>query len=1050
MAPALQGVTVACRIRPLLPSEESGNVVVQPDQVSVNAPQGERTFAFDHAFDADATDDSIWTKLQLGQLTEKVLSGYHATVMAYGQTGSGKTYTIDGATDNDGVVYRAANLMFEQMQTREERFTVKVSYMQLYLEKTFDLLNPAPWLLKTKSDKNRCEHLQKQCGLRLRAQAGGWYVENLFETECANADEIMQHWHYGRESKQMAQTAMNAHSSRSHTMFTIKVERLDPQNEKLGPISVSKMIIVDLAGSERPNITSSTRFAESVNINGSLFVLRKVISALVQNSIHVPYRESKLTCLLKQSIGGSSYLVMLACINPTQNSQEETISTLHYASQAARIQNAPRANKDPKLELIEYLRAQVAHLEKYITDTLGESLPESIPEPSIRRCRSAHAIRRRTKQKPYTESHHNHLCQTIGPAAAQLYAQNIQSTNKWGIVPPTTKTLEQVLGGNTPPTGSTTPRKIAADQSTAEGSGDGMDGDGSTPREKIYPKDNRRTSSVPCIRRINGNRPRLKADEAGSKVAEFIAKTSLPGPIGGVRALARWFHEQQKEVLYGPPRRKPNRGAVNAQVAHAVGLGGIVREPSPKVKRQPCPTFQPSHQQNNDLGQETPTTKDSDDNHVDPVAEKGEHIKTPTAWGDNHGSDHDLLLLAAQQTKNNGLPNIENEDGRGSRSHLSISTSSPDLESSGVELPPGGRTGRSISKRSAPARNTNQGNEEGWYNWPGKEEMSQSRQETPSGTVSGRSMAGATPKQRGLTHQQQQALADRAGLPKPRNPPIGVNTSLAVPLRQQRGRGNADEGTGRRRTNSGQRGEVKSRTPQTPKDEEISLTGPEEITKDLEEEAEENKEHIALLLEENDILLSKTEMYQEQIQEQQEQVEMLQDTLKDFEDATQQQQRVQAEIRDQLQTAYQSIEDEKREMEKQLTRKIKLMEQKLRERDQKMHNEEDKINILQQKLKAAEAVAVSNLQNYENDPKKDIKKILQDILSEVSQRNIVNDNSAQELRKEVSVLKKKRGVLLSMLGKVEAMKIKEDVSALLEERSQAPLEDVSQMSHDFT
>jgi len=372
------------------------------------------------------------------------------------------------------------------------------------------LLNPAPWLIKTSSDKKRVEHLQKQPGLRIRRGINGWYVENLYATECANAKEVMDHWKFGRESKMMAQTALNAHSSRSHSMFVIEVEKNDPDNFSYR--CVSKLSIVDLAGSEKPNGDASSRFQESININGSLFVLRKVVTALVQGAKHIPYRESKLTCLLQQSIGGSSYLVLLACINPTLQTTDESISTLHYAAQTSHIQNAPNANKDPRLELIAELRSEIAYLQSYIVDTLEQPLPPNTDLKLLRRRKTAN-----TSLDP------SKLRIKGSESKFDAYKPDAQTPSPPGVLGPSPNTTDTNRNSS--------PRKF-------------LD---SHPADQPRALERR---SEPPVKPEHSNVAKCRA------LLEKAEKTFADPPRRTVRALARWFHEQRKIEIFGSKPRK--------------------------------------------------------------------------------------------------------------------------------------------------------------------------------------------------------------------------------------------------------------------------------------------------------------------------------------------------------------------------------------------------------------------------------------------------------------------------------------------------------------
>jgi len=1074
----MKAVTVACRSRPLQANEEAGHVVVDHPRVTVSASQGERTFTFDQAFGPESTDDIIWEKLQMSRLTEQVLEGYHTTIMAYGQTGSGKTYTIDGASDN-GVVSRAASSLFEQMQTREDRFAVTVSYMQLYLEKTFDLLNPAPWLMKTSNDRRRCEHLQRQSGLRLRANLGGWYVENLFETECANAEEIMHHWHYGRESKQMAQTAMNAHSSRSHTLFTIKVERYDPKNEKLGPLSISKMTVVDLAGSEKPGVNTATRFTECVNINGSLFVLRKVITALVHGSTHIPYRESKLTCLLKQSIGGSSYLVMLACVNPTQSSQEETISTLHYASQASHIQNAPTANKDPKLELIEQLRAQVEILQRHITDTLNEPLPDlsawkvkPVPAPNMRRSRSANAIRRKiraSKDTPlYNPPKHNTLegakwtttnatDTTISALKDMVHAAAVAAAaaNRNKKIP----SCAISTGGSTPSTN--TPRNTASDEVRTVSTGDETPGGEAVitlsqdERPCLEEPKNRRTSSVPCIRRNRSpqkksgkNPPRCGNGTdfcsgldgpPGSKTAEFLAQTADAGTAGitNVRALARWFHDQRKEVLYGPPRRAPKRapqlpyGAAPSTsrsstkrscMGHQHDEQLMPESENIKAFGMECGTQATSEKSGG--GMSMPSSSKAiraDADVLLTVAQK----RQETVWlGENAECLNSRDKPNADEKSHRNKPRSSNPSPEGSRECKSAiqsensrslippkrnSTPRRSLSTSGARLgaSPLNRSSRPHSSRFRHTttqshvnnNNNNNNNTTSSVNTPRSIRHShslnstrRSRQLTTNGNGNGE--AGKDDDCRKGTDTTTSASSAHSTKYENMHARGTIPIPISSPL--MTGDGGADD---------------------------LDAMSPQHAA-----------EQVACLFEQNELLHSQEDMYLEKIRDQEYQITQLCETLEDFQDAARARQDVQHQITDQLQEAYNDTADQKRELEEAMTRKVELLEAQLQDKEKKIKSAHGRAQELSHRLMAAEEVAVSNLITIGNEakPTQDIKAVLRDVLEEWTKKRFLDDKNALELRKEVNHLRKKKGLLLSMMGKVEAMQLKEEMKEFRE------------------
>lgn len=230
-------------------------------------------------------------------------------------------------------------------------YTVYCTYVQIYKEGIYDLLNP--------------EEI-KPPGLKLRwNQMEDFFVENLSIHPCYSANEVLGYYSYGVRNKVVAGHNANANSSRSHCILTLNVEAVDREK---GTVLTSKLQLVDLAGSEKVSQTGNEGLAlkESIEINKALFTLRQVISTLSNPHDHqsnfVPYRDSKLTSLLKQSIGGNSYCLMIACIAPLDNFFEDNLSTLAYATKALSISNEPVKNVDPKTKVIKELKKEVKRL----------------------------------------------------------------------------------------------------------------------------------------------------------------------------------------------------------------------------------------------------------------------------------------------------------------------------------------------------------------------------------------------------------------------------------------------------------------------------------------------------------------------------------------------------------------------------------------------------------------------------------------------------------------------------------------------------------------
>lgn len=289
-------------------------------------------------------------------------AGYNACIFAYGQTGSGKSHSMMGSStstgnaEDEGIIPRLCRDLFAQIATLSSAtvsFKVEASYLEIYNEAVRDLLNPG-----NKSKLRIREH-----------RVLGPYVEKLSQIAVCDYESIERLMEEGNKARTIAATNMNEQSSRSHAVFTLLVTqtRCDPQSGQSHD-RVSRISLVDLAGSERAGKAGVTgdRLKESGNINKSLTTLGLVISALADQSSgkakpgsFVPYRDSVLTWLLKDSLGGNSKTVMLATISPASDNYEETLSTLRYADRAKHIVNRAVVNEDPNVRLIRDLRAEV-------------------------------------------------------------------------------------------------------------------------------------------------------------------------------------------------------------------------------------------------------------------------------------------------------------------------------------------------------------------------------------------------------------------------------------------------------------------------------------------------------------------------------------------------------------------------------------------------------------------------------------------------------------------------------------------------------------------
>uniref|UniRef100_A0A8H7NG80 Kinesin-like protein n=3 Tax=Bionectria ochroleuca TaxID=29856 RepID=A0A8H7NG80_BIOOC len=333
------------------PDAASGGKQLQPKSRKVYE---EKNFTFDNSFwSHDPTDKHYATQSDVyNSLGEEFLDhnfeGYHTCIFAYGQTGSGKSYTMMGTPDQPGLIPRTCEDLFERIDAAHAEdtniaYSVRVSYFEVYNEHVRDLL--------VRSDPNKPPNY-----LKIReSPTEGPYVKDLTEVPVRNIDEILRYMTNGDASRTVASTKMNDTSSRSHAVFTIMLKQIhhDMETDETTERS-SRIRLVDLAGSERAKSTEATgaRLREGSNINKSLTTLGRVIAALAdpkalragKRKDVVPYRDSILTWLLKDSLGGNSKTAMIACIAPSD--YDETLSTLRYADQAKRIRTRAVVNQD--------------------------------------------------------------------------------------------------------------------------------------------------------------------------------------------------------------------------------------------------------------------------------------------------------------------------------------------------------------------------------------------------------------------------------------------------------------------------------------------------------------------------------------------------------------------------------------------------------------------------------------------------------------------------------------------------------------------------------
>ncbi|NWR78784.1 KIF3B protein, partial [Centropus unirufus] len=358
-----ESVRVVVRCRPMNSKEKTAsyekvvNVDVKLGQVSVKNPRGTahelpKMFTFDAVYDWNSKQVELYDET-FRPLVDSVLQGFNGTIFAYGQTGTGKTYTMEGVRgdpEKRGVIPNSFDHIFTHIsRSQNQQYLVRASYLEIYQEEIRDLLS-----------KDQSKRLE----LKERPDTGV-YVKDLSSFVTKSVKEIEHVMNVGNQNRSVGATNMNEHSSRSHAIFVITIEcselGLDGENH----IRVGKLNLVDLAGSERQAKTGAQgeRLKEATKINLSLSALGNVISALVDGkSTHIPYRDSKLTRLLQDSLGGNAKTVMVANIGPASYNVEETLTTLRYANRAKNIKNKPRVNEDPKDALLREFQEEIARL----------------------------------------------------------------------------------------------------------------------------------------------------------------------------------------------------------------------------------------------------------------------------------------------------------------------------------------------------------------------------------------------------------------------------------------------------------------------------------------------------------------------------------------------------------------------------------------------------------------------------------------------------------------------------------------------------------------
>uniref|UniRef100_A0A7N6BQN2 Kinesin-like protein n=1 Tax=Anabas testudineus TaxID=64144 RepID=A0A7N6BQN2_ANATE len=325
-------IKVLCRFRPLNQSEIiRGDKFIPIFQGEDTVIFGGKTYVFDQVFPTNTTQEQVYNTCAK-QIVRDVLGGYNGTIFAYGQTSSGKTHTMEGNLHDPqgmGIIPRIAEDIFEHIFAMDENleFHIKVSYFEIYMDKIRDLLDVTKTNLSVHEDKNRVP-----------------YVKGCTERFVTSPDEVMDVIDEGKANRHVAVTNMNEHSSRSHSIFSINIKQENVETEQM---LSGKLYLVDLAGSEKVSKTGAEGAVldEAKNINKSLSALGNVISALAEGTkSHVPYRDSKMTRILQDSLGGNCRTTMFICCSPSSYNDVETKSTLMFGQRAKTIRNTVSVN----------------------------------------------------------------------------------------------------------------------------------------------------------------------------------------------------------------------------------------------------------------------------------------------------------------------------------------------------------------------------------------------------------------------------------------------------------------------------------------------------------------------------------------------------------------------------------------------------------------------------------------------------------------------------------------------------------------------------------
>lgn len=363
-------VKVICRIRPFSQVEEANGdlesvTVADENTICVRNKELEQYYQFDRVCDGQVSQKDFYD-IVTHETLEKFFLGFNGTILAYGQTGAGKSYTMFGSNSDRGIIPRISHSIFSHIALgpSDVEYTVSISLMEIYKEQIKDLLNPNP--------------KAKECSVH-EDKINGVFVKGLSHAFVSCASEMNEVVDQGSKRRTVSSTYMNAESSRSHSLIQIVLHQKDVEK---GSVTKSTLFLVDLAGSEKADRTGAygSSLEEAKKINLSLSVLSLVINSLADSKLtHIPYRDSKLTRILQESLGGNSRTTLIVNCSPSLSCVLESVSSLRFATRAKKVKNSLHINTELS---VDQLKARVSLLEKMNKDLEAE-LKRGPLDPSV-------------------------------------------------------------------------------------------------------------------------------------------------------------------------------------------------------------------------------------------------------------------------------------------------------------------------------------------------------------------------------------------------------------------------------------------------------------------------------------------------------------------------------------------------------------------------------------------------------------------------------------------------------------------------------------------